>query len=459
METIFIYDLSFLILFSLFIGIFLYRKRKNLKREWIMFLYRTKIGIKTIDYISRKFSRLLHVLKYFIVGIGLFLMAGMIYLLGHAVWLYIKFPQITKIIKAPPIFPVIPYFPRIFGIQSIFPPFYFTYFILAFAIVAIVHEFSHGIFMRLFKIRIKSTGFAFLGPILGAFVEEDKRNFEKKSNLQQMSVLGAGVFANLVFALIFFGILILFFNLFFVGGGYAFNNYAYSYIPAASVTGFGNFSEELTEVYTKNNTYFLNSELKSQLSENSSLLLVYEDTPAVRAGLKGAVVEIGGQKISNYEDLRDFLIDKKPGDSINIKTVYQGEEKETTLALEEHPLDSSKGYIGIGFYKAKSNSLTSKIIMKVASFKEPSTYYVPVARANLVVFIYNLLWWVAMINFFVALFNMVPLGILDGGRFFYLAILSVTKSKKFAEISFKLVSYAILLIFLLLMVFWFFRIF
>jgi len=70
-------------------------------------------------------------------------------------------------------------------------------FIVALAIVAIAHEFSHGVFMKLFKVKIKSTGLVFLGPILGAFVEEGKSSFHKKGKLEQMTVLGAGVFKSL----------------------------------------------------------------------------------------------------------------------------------------------------------------------------------------------------------------------------------------------------------------------
>ena len=62
---------------------------------------------------------------------------------GQTLSIYILHPEITKIIKAPPIAPLIPYFPKLFGMESFFPPFYFTYFIVALAIVAVVHELSH----------------------------------------------------------------------------------------------------------------------------------------------------------------------------------------------------------------------------------------------------------------------------------------------------------------------------
>ena len=204
MVSFVVYDLIFLVVFTLFIILFLHKKRKNLKREGIMYLYRTKLGVEAINYIGNKYKKTLHFLKYLVVAVGYILMIGMIYLLYKSVQTYLFVPLPAELANAPPIAPLIPYFPQLFGLESFFPPFYFTYFIVALAIVAIVHEFSHGIYMKLFKIKIKSTGFAFLGPILGAFVEEDRNQFIKKKNLEQRTVLAAGVFANTLFALIFY---------------------------------------------------------------------------------------------------------------------------------------------------------------------------------------------------------------------------------------------------------------
>ena len=236
METVMIYDLIFLVVFCTGIFLFLYSHRKNLQREGWMYMYRTKLGMEAINKFSSKFSKLLNALKYPIVFVGFGLMAIMIFLLCQTVYMYVKYPQVSEIIKAPPVMPLIPYFPQIFGVESLMPPFYFTYFILALLVVAVVHEFSHGIYMKLFKTKIKSTGFAFLGPILGAFVEEDKNQFYKKKNFEQMVILGAGVFANILFSIIFFLLLILFFTMSYAPSGYVFNSYAYNIVNTSDVT-------------------------------------------------------------------------------------------------------------------------------------------------------------------------------------------------------------------------------
>ena len=69
-------------------------------------------------------------------------------------------------------------------------------------------------------------------------------------------------------------------------------------------------------------------------------------------------------------------------------------------------------------------------------------------------FIYHFLWWTVLISLSVALVNMLPLGIFDGGRFFYLTIWGITGSKKVGEIAFKLSTYLLLLVIVALMVKW-----
>jgi len=86
------------------------------------------------------------------------------------------------------------------------------------------------------------------------------------------------------------------------------------------------------------------------------------------------------------------------------------------------------------------------------AYKEDHVYYEPKNDASL--FIKDLLWWVFIINLLVALFNMLPVSALDGGRFFYLTILAITKSKKVAKKSFKMITYFILFLFLILMIKW-----
>src|SRR3989344_3615765 len=459
MAEFWMYDVGFMILFTIFVTWFLITRKKNLSREGIIFMYRTQLGIKFIKYIGDNFKRTLNSLRYVIIAVGLFLMSIMIWMLGQTLFIYIKNPEITEVIKAPPIAPLIPYFPKLFGMESFFPPFYFTYFIVALAIVAIVHEFSHGIFMRRFGIKIKSTGLVFLGPILGAFVEEEKRGFEKKKNVEQMTVLGAGVFANSLFALIFYGLYVLFFLTSFTPSGYMFNSYTLVAIPLGSITGFEDLGN-LTKVNTNNGSFYLDDNLAGQLELGGrDYLIAYAKAPAVLVQMRGAIIEANGVKIKNHDDLRLFLESVNPGDSVYFLTETHEGINEYTVILSEHPSNSSKPYLGISHSSPQPRGIIQNLFVGFMKFKDSSTLYKPAFDGELAYFILHLLWWIMVINLLVALFNMLPLGILDGGRFFYLAVLSVTGSENFAKSAFKIMTYAILLIFLFLMFIWFVRIF
>jgi membrane-associated protease RseP (regulator of RpoE activity) len=396
-------------------------------------------------------------------------MGIMLFLLIQTVYIYIAFPQITQIIKAPPVMPLIPYFPQLFGVQSLMPPFYFTYFIIALLIVAVVHEFSHGVFMRLFRVRIKSTGFAFLGPLLGAFVEQNEQDLVKKSKVNQMSVLAAGVFANILFAALFFVLLVGFFYISYQPSGYVFSDYAYSAISIKNITGFEKTTESnLTKVYYGNQTYLFvgNSSYLSSLikNSNSELIILYLDAPAINAEIKGAIVQIDDVQIKNREDLTNFLEGKNPGDAINLTTRFGSSEKKYSLILKSNPSNSSRAFLGVMNEKKVSRGVFGKVLNFLGSFKDPSTYYSEKVLPSVTLYIYNLLWWIMMINLFVGLFNMLPLGILDGGRFFYLGLYGLfhrwgivdKRADLFAKRGFKIVSWLIGLIFVLMLVSWLF---
>ena len=59
-----------------------------------------------------------------------------------------------------------------------------------------------------------------------------------------------------------------------------------------------------------------------------------------------------------------------------------------------------------------------------------------------------------MINILVALFNMLPLGILDGGKFFLLTIAGLTRSEEIGRKAYKIATWILVLMFAVLMVKW-----
>ena len=459
-----IYDLAFLFLFTLFVIIFLYRRRNKIDREGILFLYRTKLGIKFINYIGKKYKRTLNILQYFSIIIGYVLMIGIIFIIVQSVYVYITFPEITKLIKAPPIAPVIPYFPRIFGLQSFFPEFYFTYFLVSILIVAVVHEFTHGFFARAKNLKIKSTGFAFIGPIIGAFVEPDEQKMNKKPKVDQLAILSGGVFANTITAIIFFIIMASFFSYAYSPAGVKFNDYSYTILNSSEIEEINSSvvlpvnGINLTKATAHDKTYFINPE---HLKEEKLIAYkAYEDTPALNAGLKGAIIKINDIPIRNLSELSFELAKYSPNDSIKITTFVDGEESEFQVILSQNPKNASAGYLGIVIFSIEDIRGFRSLMLKIISvFKDPNLRYVANSNQNLADFIYYLFWWITIINALVALFNMLPAGIFDGGRFFFLTVLALTKSEKVAKKSYKIATYIILLSFLLLLVIWLFRMF
>ena len=133
--------------------------------------------------------------------------------------------------------------------------------------------------------------------------------------------------------------------------------------------------------------------------------------------------------------------------------------KEYSIILTPRPDNKSQAYLGVAILKPTTSSIFGKLRNKIVFFKDPNTYYKPKIAEELTIFIYNLLWWIVLINLSVALFNLLPLGISDGGRVFFLTILALTKSEKIAKKLYKFSTYFILFIFLLLTALWFFSYF
>lgn len=454
-----VYDLIFLAIFIVFVVIFLSVRRKNLDRQGILFLYKTKLGISFIDWFAKVFKSPLRVIQYIVLASGYALMIGIIWLLGKSTYLYLT-TSIAQVIRAPPVFPVIPYFPKIFGLESLFPPLYFTYFIIALGIIAVVHEFSHGIFARLYGFKIQSTGFAFLGPILGAFVEPDEKQMDKAPKIKQMVVLAAGTFANVIVALLFAGILALFFTNLFVPDGVKFSSYGLAEVPVANLTIVGNSSiAGYMELRAGSEKYYLENEYIKTLEKKSAedTIIVYQDTPAFRAQIVGAIIKIGDRDIKTVEDLRYTLSKHTPGDEVVVVTEVLESGKETVVETREYTVrltqNGGKAALGIIFIPGSTKGFSGWINKVFADVKDPFVHYSS-KWGNFGWFIYYLLWWIIVLNFLVALFNMLPLGILDGGKFFYLTVWGITGKEKAGKWAYKIITWFILALLVVMMIKW-----
>ncbi|MFA5857197.1 MAG: site-2 protease family protein [Candidatus Pacearchaeota archaeon] len=479
-KIVYAYDLIMFGSFCVFVSYFLYKNRKNLKKDGVMYLYRTQVGIKIIDYIGTKYKKTLRVISFLAVTTGYLLMIAMIYFTYKLVEVYLFRQDVVQAIKVPPIMPLMPYVPELFKVNFL-PPFYATYWIVSIAVIAIFHEFAHGIIARRYDVKIKTTGFGFLGPFLAAFVEPDEKSMMKKTKFQQISILAAGTFTNLILAIIFLIMLFGFFNLAYTPSGAIFEGYyparvnisELNYIAGYDVSGlskqemiklieeknitdnilFGQSGNEfkLIEIKDSNkNKYFINTlELKSQLARKYNFTdLIKSDMPAIQAGLKGTIISIDDKKVSKHSDLVIIMQNYNPGDEIVIKTKYAEKEFNYKIILTENPVLEGKAFIGI-VNSAPSDGFLRKLFN---FFREPGTYYDPIRFKDLTIFIYDLIWWLALINLSVALMNMLPVALFDGGRMFMLTVWAITGNQKIAEKVFKFMTYLLLFCLLLLMI-------
>ena len=466
-------DLILLAIFLIFFSSFLYMGKKNLKREGLLVLYKTKWGIRLINYLGTRYKKTLRVLSYISVLTGYALMAGVLYLIYTVVKIYMFNPEIVRAIKVPPIIPLVPYLPQVFKLEFL-PPFYFTYWIIILAVIAISHEVAHGIFAALNKVKIKTTGFGFfpyfLPIFLAAFVELDEKKMAKKEKFPQLAILSAGTFANIITAILFLLILFGFFSVAFSPSGVVFDTYATSTITITGVSMINgvtlsnpsyekilNLSEEegFNEITFGNETYLATKDLIENQDKNDGRILVYNDAPAIRANISRIITTIDGVKIESVDRLVEEISKHSPGDKITITEKIENGFAEKEIILGEHPSKTGIAWLGIGFIGKESGGFFGRLVTNLASFRDKNVYYEPKID-GIVVFLYNLLWWIVIISISVALINMLPVGIFDGGRFFYLTVLGITGSEKVAKRAFAFSTYLFLFILLLLMISWLF---
>lgn len=431
-----------------------------------MYLYRTKIGLKIINYLGQKYKRTLTVLSYVSVALGYILMVSMIWLMYQTTRLFFQ-PAFVQAVKIPPLMPLIPYISDIFQVTWL-PPFYFTYWIIVLALIAITHEGAHGIFARFYNVKIKSTGFGFLGPFMAFFVEQDDKQMQKRKIFPQLTILSAGVFANIITALLFFVLMIGFFQVSYAPAGIVFTDYTYSVFPAFVMQNATITNEilkvdglNLTRIEIENKSYFASEEmisLKTNSSANSTLIGLYQDQPAIRNTIRGAIIQINNASINNRSDFENILSDMKPGDNITLVTKFKQGTNKTLItyefALGEDYTNESNPVIGTASLMLKSATLKGFFYKMMNFFRDPTINYEPRYNEELTIFIYNLLWWIVLISISVGLSNMLPAFVFDGGRFWYLTVLGITGHKKLAERVFKVFTFLLLAVFALLMTLW-----
>ncbi len=343
--------------------IFLYKNKKKIAFQYILgpflyfAMYRTKIGIKFMDSIAKKHPNLIKKVAYVGIIIGFLGMAFITYMLAANIYNLIVNPATVSGVGV-----VLPF--QVKG--AFYVPFF--YWIISIFLLALVHEFSHGVVARAYGLKIKSSGFAFLSilvPILpAAFVEPDEKELRKRPHKEQLSVFAAGPFSNIIFALLVIA---------FMGLVIAPLSNAVFYNNGVLVTGF-------TE---GNETY-----------------------PAELAGIEEneLITAVDGIDIESVENFTYLMENKTAGENVLITT----NSTEYNITLAPNPENETMGYLGI--YLTQNSEIRENIVEKYGRL-------IP----EIFVWFVGLFYWLYVLNLGIGLFNLVPVGPIDGGRMLQLA--------------------------------------
>jgi len=382
------FDLILAIIFYLIVLLFYYKNKKRFEVQGKIFLlYKTKWGLKLMDKIASKpsknsqkiglisillsivifllFKSLLIPLILLILGLILIkplkILGFLGILTGFAGMIFIFYYLIVatyKLIFVPNAIPALaPVLPGIKVLPGL-PILGFWHWIITILIVAGIHEFSHGIYARYHKIKIKSSGFAFLGPILAAFVEPDEKQLKKKSKKAQLEVFSAGPFSNIITGFL----LLLFIPLIF--------------------TPIGNAIAQ---------------------PDGLIILDVQDNLSIYNAGIESGTKIIGVNDVQTLDGISFFNEFQKYNESFILNTNKGDYELKPD---EDHKL-------GVTLEEAvKPKENISPFILSIY------------------LWIKTLLSWLFMISIGIGLFNLLPLGPVDGGRMFYTSLSIFIKDEK-----------------------------
>ena len=375
----FLINYKYVLLFYTSVALIVYFNRKKFDVEAkFIYLYRTKFGLKLIDSIARHKKTIIAIgkLSAFVGFLGVF----------YVIWLLIK--RLIVVLTNPnalgvaPVLPGLPIagtginFPLVIGWISLF-------------IIIVIHEFSHGVMAKAHNIKVKSSGIAFFGPILAAFVEPDEKRLIKQKPIVQNSVFSAGPIANIVTSFLFFLIL--------------------GYLIAPAVKG-------ITEI-------------------RGIEISPINETPAHYAGLPNSSVLIGinNVTITTIEQLQNITKQIKPNTTV---TLNLASNKSIKVIATKHPENASRGYIGIKFLKViekpKFNTLGYRIAYRILNWLS------------------DLFFWLYFISLNLGLINLFPIFITDGARIIQSIMLKYFKDEKRAIKWWKLANEICLFILLLL---------
>ena len=255
------------------------------------------------------------------------------------------------------------------------------YFLLSIPIVLVMHEGAHGIVATLEKIKIKTGGFAIFIALFAGFVEPDEEEFDKAKKISKLRVIGAGATSNVLFA--------------FVLGAILLTNPLFALI--------------LPEPFLE---WFYDA------PDGVGIISIIEGSGAEKAGLQKNDVITGIDGIPIITPVDFQKADLKPGETVTVTVQRDGQLLQLPVEIMPSPDDPDKGLVGI---------------MRDSAFYKPVYNFIEWDPQ-----VSMFLLWLWMISFFIGIINMLPLPILDGGKFIYTIIEKKASERKINAIMFSI---------------------
>lgn len=265
-----------------------------------------------------------------------------------------------------------------------------AYFLLSIPIVLVMHEGAHGIVATLERIKIKTGGFAIFIAMFAGFVEPDEDEFGKAKKVSRLRVIGAGATSNVIFALAL-GVILLTNPLFAL------------VVPEPLLSTF------------------------YELPEGVMILSVMEGLGAERAGLQAndIITAVGDVRLLSPADFMDLGL--VPGQVVPVDVLRDGQPMRFDVEIMESPDEPGRALIGI----MRDNSFSYKPVLN----------YIVWDNHQVSMF----LLWLWMISFFIGIINMLPLPILDGGKFIHTIIEGKASERAVGTIMYGVYAFTFLL--------------
>ncbi len=245
------------------------------------------------------------------------------------------------------------FIPLIPGVTLRFEPGELALILIAILVSLTLHEMGHAILAVARNVKIRSVGVALFLVFPAGFVELDDDSVKKAKRIDRLLVFSAGIMANLI-------------------------------IWGVATACMMNFPLLISPAYEP---------------EPSGVLIldVVPGSPAAQSGLMpgDAIIAINGTPTMNIQGFLEYMADTRPGDVVEVSLLRDGGIVVVKLVLSKHP-NGESGFMGVRVY----NYFRPRLGLS------PLTPY----------YILFLLNWIGIISISVAIFNALPISMLDGDK-------------------------------------------